>query len=63
MPFDLGLEWQADTGLRVKASGGIEIALPVHKQLGPIDLQTVYIAVRIIDPSAAGLVKPCSVLP
>jgi hypothetical protein len=45
--FDLGLEWQADTGLRVKASGGIEVALPIHKQLGPIDLETLYVALRI----------------
>ena len=46
--FDLGLEWQASAGLRVKASGGIEIALPIHKQLGPIDFQTVYLALRIL---------------
>jgi hypothetical protein len=46
--FDLGLEWRASTGLRVKASGGIEIALPIHKQLGPLDFQTVYLALRIL---------------
>ncbi len=46
--FDLGLEWQASTGLRVKASGGIEIALPIHRQLGPIDFQTLYLALRIL---------------
>lgn len=46
--FDLGLEWRATTGLRVKASGGIEIALTIHKQLGPIDFQTVYLALRIL---------------
>jgi hypothetical protein len=45
--FDLGLEWQASTGLRVTASGGIEIALPVHQRLGPVELQTIYIALRI----------------
>jgi hypothetical protein len=45
--FDFGLEWQADTGLRVKASGGIEIALPIHKQLGPIEFDVVYLALKI----------------
>ncbi|HET8772914.1 MAG TPA: DUF6603 domain-containing protein, partial [Thermoanaerobaculia bacterium] len=45
--FDLGLEWTAETGLRVKASGGIEIALPIHQSIGPVELQTVYFALRI----------------
>ncbi|HVW64907.1 MAG TPA: DUF6603 domain-containing protein [Nitrosospira sp.] len=46
--FDLGLEWRASTGLRVRASGGIEIALPIHRQLGPVDFQTLYLALRIL---------------
>jgi len=46
--FDIGLEWQANTGLRVTASGGVEIALPIHKQLGPIEVQTIYLALRIL---------------
>jgi hypothetical protein len=45
--FDFGLEWQADTGLRVKASGGIEIALPVHVDLGPIEIEVIYLALKI----------------
>jgi hypothetical protein len=45
--FDLGLEWQGSTGMRVRASGGVEIALPIHKQLGPIELQTLYLMLRI----------------
>jgi hypothetical protein len=49
--FDLGLEWQANTGLRVTASGGVEIALPIHKQLGPIEFQTIYVALRILQDS------------
>lgn len=47
--FDLGLEWQASSGLRIKASGGVEIALPIHKKLGPIEFQTIYLALRILD--------------
>ena len=45
--FDLGLEWTPDEGLRVKASGGVEIALPLHKQLGPITLETLYFILKI----------------
>jgi hypothetical protein len=47
--FDLGLEWQASTGLRVKASGGVEIAIPIHKQLGPVEFLTLYLALRILS--------------
>ena len=53
--FDLGLEWTGDTGLRVKASGGIEIALPIHRQLGPIEFETVYLALRILDDGTLSL--------
>jgi hypothetical protein len=53
--FNLALEWQASTGLRVRASGGIEIALPIHKELGPIELQTIYLALRIKDDGSFAL--------
>jgi hypothetical protein len=53
--FDLGLEWQMSSGLRIKASGGIEIALPIHKSLGPIELDTVYVALKIKDDGALSL--------
>ena len=45
--FDLGLEWAMSTGLKIAASGGLEIALPIHKQLGPIEFATLYLALRI----------------
>jgi hypothetical protein len=45
--FDLGLEWAMSTGLKIAASGGVEIALPIHKQLGPIELATLYLALKI----------------
>ena len=45
--FDFGLEWLAGSGLRVKASGGIEIAIPVHTQIGPLEFDTAYLALRI----------------
>ncbi len=53
--FDLGLEWSADAGMRVTASGGIEIALPIHKALGPVTFDTVYISLRIRDDGTLAL--------
>lgn len=47
--FDLSLEWTPDHGLRVKASGGVEIAVPIHKQLGPIALETLYFLLKILS--------------
>jgi hypothetical protein len=67
--FDLGLEWTPDEGLRVRASGGIEIALPIHQQLGPIEFQTLYLALRIqadgtlaleVSTAIAGTLGPLS---
>ncbi|GAA3953490.1 hypothetical protein GO495_31595 [Chitinophaga oryziterrae] len=53
--FDLGLEWLASKGLRVKASGGIEIALPIHKQLGPLEIDTIYLALKILTDGTLSL--------
>ena len=47
--FDLGLEWLYSSGLRIRASGGVEIALPIHEQLGPLEIDTVYLALKILD--------------
>jgi hypothetical protein len=67
--FDLGLEWSGDLGMRVTASGGIEIALPIHKNLGPVTLDTIYLSLRIhadgtlaLETSAAltGTIGPLS---
>lgn len=53
--FDVGLEWRGEDGLTIKASGGIEIALPIHRSLGPIDLNTLYIALRILEDGTLSL--------
>lgn len=45
--FDFGLQWQADIGLKITASGGIQIAIPIHKDLGPIEFDVVYLALDI----------------
>lgn len=53
--FDLGLEWSHSGGLRVKASGGIEIMLPIHKDLGVVTINVIYIALRIRENGTLAL--------
>jgi hypothetical protein len=53
--FDLGLEWRATTGLRVTASGGVEVAVPIHSRLGPVELDTIYLALRILENGTLSL--------
>jgi Family of unknown function (DUF6603) len=53
--FDFGLQWQADTGLKVKASGGIQISIPIHKELGPIEFDVVYLALNILSDGTLSL--------
>jgi hypothetical protein len=53
--FDLGLEWQATTGLRITASGGIEISLPIHKEIGPVELETIYLGLKIKNDGTISL--------
>lgn len=50
--FDLDLEWLFDTGLRIKGSGGLEINLPIHKSLGVIDINNIYLALKITENGA-----------
>jgi hypothetical protein len=45
--FETGVSWSAATGVRFVGSSTLEIALPVHISLGPIDLPTLYIALGI----------------
>jgi hypothetical protein len=41
--FDFGIAFTPETGVRFDGSGGLEIQLPVHIQLGPIELQSIYL--------------------
>ncbi|MEU9338559.1 DUF6603 domain-containing protein [Streptomyces sp. NPDC048290] len=45
--FDLDLSFDTQHGLKVGGSGGLEAQIPVHIALGPVLLQTVYIAARV----------------
>jgi hypothetical protein len=49
--FDLGFTLAADTGLRFHGSGALEIQLPVHITLGPVDIQSVYLVVQLANGS------------
>jgi hypothetical protein len=50
--FGLAGVWAPSTGLQLDGSGGIEIALPTHVSLGPIEISTLYIRVSLGDSSA-----------
>ena len=47
--LDLAALWSPSTGLQIEGSGGIEIAVPTHIQLGPIEIVTLYLRVTIAD--------------
>lgn len=53
--FDLGFEWSGDKGLTVKASGGTEISIPLHKTLGPIELDTLVFSLKIKEDASLEL--------
>ncbi|WP_326732517.1 DUF6603 domain-containing protein [Streptomyces phaeochromogenes] len=47
--FGVGFSFTPDSGLRFHGSGGLEIRLPVHAALGPVEMQAVYLRVAIAD--------------
>ena len=47
--LDLTALWSPSTGLQIEGSGGIEIAVPTHISLGPIEITTLYLRLTIAD--------------
>jgi hypothetical protein len=45
--FDLGLLLSTITGLHLDGSAALETAIPVHSEIGPISIDTVYLALAI----------------
>jgi hypothetical protein len=45
--FDLGIIWSNKDGISFQGSGGLEIRLPMHIELGPIEVQGILVAVKI----------------
>ncbi|MDV3220317.1 DUF6603 domain-containing protein [Intrasporangium sp.] len=51
--LDLAALWSPSTGLQVEGSGGLEIAVPTHISLGPIEITALYLQVSIEDQGGA----------
>jgi hypothetical protein len=51
--FDVAVSYDPDDGLRFRGSGGLEIQLPVHLELGPLEVQSIYLAARVDGPGVA----------
>jgi hypothetical protein len=45
--FEVSLTWDVVNGLQFQGSSTLEIELPVHVSLGPIDLPNIYVAVTL----------------
>jgi hypothetical protein len=47
--FDVGFAFTPGEGLRFHGSGGLEIQVPVHVELGPVQLQAIYLLATVKD--------------
>lgn len=53
--FSLALEFVPSKGLRVQAAGGVEIMLPIHKDLGPLSLNSFFLGLYIKEDGTLDL--------
>ena len=51
--FSVGLSYDAAAGLRFNGSAALQIQLPTHIQLGPVDLESVYLVVQLTGGTVA----------
>jgi hypothetical protein len=47
--FGIGFTFAPDSGLRFHGSGGLEIQIPVHVELGPVEMQAIYLRASLKD--------------
>ena len=47
--FDLKIGWTSAGGIYFQGSGGLELAIPTHVQLGPFNLQALFVALKLGD--------------
>ncbi|MDN3358542.1 kelch repeat-containing protein [Actinomadura sp. DC4] len=47
--FDLEASYSPGTGLQLGGSGGLELQIPVHVELGPVEIETLYAAIGLND--------------
>ncbi|MET7717591.1 DUF6603 domain-containing protein [Streptomyces sp. NPDC005407] len=45
--FDLAFAVDSQHGLQLSGSGGLEVQIPVHVGLGPVEIQQIYLAARL----------------
>ncbi|MGA5550465.1 DUF6603 domain-containing protein [Streptomyces pseudogriseolus] len=45
--FALEALWSPSTGLRLEGSGALDLAIPVHVDLGPVEIDTLYLSIGI----------------
>lgn len=45
--FELGLAFAPGTGLRFTGSGGLEVRIPVHLGIGPVEIRDILLAARV----------------
>jgi len=49
--LDFKAHWSPKSGLQLEGSGAVEIAIPTHVSIGPIDLQNIYVSAGFADGS------------
>ena len=47
--FDLRCSWSLEEGLKFEGSSGLEITIPQHLSLGPIEIQQIYLASKATE--------------
>jgi hypothetical protein len=47
--FEAGATWSSSTGIKFSGSSGLEIELPVHVELGPLELPNIYLVFGMQD--------------
>jgi hypothetical protein len=53
--FDLGIAWSSLEGISLRGSAGLEVALAADASLGPVRLDTIFLAVSLEQGVALGL--------
>ncbi|HKG46741.1 MAG TPA: DUF6603 domain-containing protein [Pyrinomonadaceae bacterium] len=48
--FDVGLAWNMRDGVQFQGSATLEIAIPTHLSLGPLEIQALYLITRLGPP-------------
>jgi hypothetical protein len=51
--FDVGIAYDPEHGLQFRGSGGLATQVPVHLELGPLEVQAIYLAARLVGPDVA----------